>query len=71
MPIYEYVCSSCDFEFDRLQSARDRDADCDRCGQPARRVISLFSAFSTGSGAVPGMGGCACAGGGACGCAMG
>ena len=74
MPIYEYVCSSCQFKFDRLQPIGQDGADCDRCGQPARRAVSLFAAFSTGEdgalGPMPGMGGCAC-GGGACACAGG
>ena len=73
MPIYEYVCTTCEYKFDRLQSMNLEGADCDRCGQPATRALSLFASFATteGGGMSPlgGMGGCAC-GGGACGCAM-
>ena len=75
MPIYEYACASCEHKFDKLQSITAAGADCPRCGQPARRAISLFSAVSTSNGgdlsALSGMGGCACSAGGTCGCAMG
>ena len=74
MPIYEYLCGSCKYKFDKLQNMAASGADCDRCGQPAKRAISLFSAVGTGddgeSGSLSGMGGCgACAGGG-CACSV-
>ena len=75
MPIYEYVCDTCDYKFDKLQSMNARGADCPRCIQPAQRAISLFSAVTTSYDGYPGslasMGGCdACAGGG-CACSVG
>jgi putative FmdB family regulatory protein len=74
MPIYEYVCTSCEYRFDKLQSMTRQGADCERCGQPARRAISLFASFGTGVDGEPspvaGMGGCSSCAGGACGCAM-
>ena len=74
MPIYEYVCVTCENKFDKLQSMGSSGADCPRCEQPAHRAISLFSAVTTGDGGEPGslsgMGGChSCAGGG-CACSM-
>ncbi len=75
MPLYEYVCTTCDHKFDRLQSMGGVDTECPRCDQPTKRVISLFSAFTTGDDGelnyVPSTGGgCACSAGGACGCSM-
>ncbi len=75
MPLYEYACSTCDHKFDRLQPMGEGDIDCPRCGLAARRVISLFSALTTGDDGelkyVPSTGGgCACSAGGACGCSM-
>ena len=74
MPIYEYLCATCENNFDKLQSMDSSGADCPRCGQPARRAISLFSAVTTGDGgelgSLAGMGGChSCAGGG-CACSI-
>lgn len=70
MPIYEYVCVSCEYRFDKLESMVSSGADCPRCSQLARRAISLFSAVTQsgdgGQGSISGMGGC---GAGACGCA--
>ena len=47
MPIYEYVCPSCDkvTETLRSMSAADEPTDCEHCGASgARRVHSVFSA---------------------------
>ena len=72
MPIYEYVCAACEYKFEKLQSMSARGADCPRCGQPAHRAISLFSAVATGGdgelGSVAGMGGCPSCAGGSCAC---
>ncbi len=77
MPIYEYVCSKCDAEFERLTlgSAENRknEVDCPFCG--AAEVSKKFSSFAVKSDYVPisaaagkpagGGGGCC---GGFCGC---
>ena len=49
MPIYEYVCSNCQFKFDLLRpiSQASEDASCLRCQQSAGRVPSLFVGHST------------------------
>ena len=74
MPIYEYVCSTCNYKFDKLQSMEAAGADCLRCEQPARRAISLFSAVAVGddgeASPMAGMGGCSACAGGGCACSM-
>ena len=72
MPIYEYLCATCEHKFDKLQSMSSAGADCPRCRQSARRVISLFSAVTEGAdgeaSSVAGMGGCPSCAGGSCAC---
>lgn len=75
MPLYEYRCERCTSNFELLRpvSASKERADCPKCEAPAPRVLSVFAAYTTGSGigeapsAVGGMGGGCCASG-ACGC---
>jgi len=52
MPIYEYRCSSCSFELEKLQRISEaRLTDCPECGKPAlRRVISAAGFRLKGSG---------------------
>ncbi|MBI4310876.1 MAG: zinc ribbon domain-containing protein [Chloroflexi bacterium] len=73
MPIYEYVCPSCDVKFEKLRPMSDgRTATCPSCRQEAPRVFSVFTAISTSAGGESQTfagGGCACSGGGACACA--
>lgn len=54
MPLYEYVCSKCDFRFDLLRpiSRSDEEASCPRCQNRAKRVFSTFASFSRDSGGV-------------------
>ena len=72
MPLYEYVCTTCTHKFDKLQSMASDGAECPHCEQPAKRVISLFAAVSTGGDGEPapisGMGGGGCCAGRACAC---
>ena len=74
MPIYEYVYVSCSFKFDKLQAMADSGADCERCGQPSKRVISLFSSLTAGEdgklSSIADMGGCPACAGGSCGCSV-
>lgn len=77
MPLYAYVCPSCkhDFELFRSMSQASQGAVCPECQGEAKRVLSVFAAFSSSSGGesapIAGTGGCACAAGGACACAQG
>lgn len=51
MPIYEYKCQDCQFQFEQIRSIKDADADlgCVRCeSHNVKRVISLFNASSGG-----------------------
>ena len=52
MPIYEYVCDSCHYDFERLQSFNDPAVtDCPECGRHSvRRLISSVGVIFKGSG---------------------
>lgn len=76
MPLYEYLCPTCKYKFEKLQSMSATGADCPNCEQPAKRAISVFAAVSNGGAEMPssmgplppmGGGGGGCCGGG-CGC---
>jgi putative FmdB family regulatory protein len=49
MPIYEYVCTSCNTKFELLRSMSrmDEEAECPQCHNRAKRVLSRFACFST------------------------
>lgn len=75
MPVYEYVCTTCDEHFSRLRpmAEADQPTECS-AGHRARRTLSVFarSAVSVGASgggsslpAMPSGGGCC---GGGCGC---
>jgi putative FmdB family regulatory protein len=55
MPIYEYICSECDSQFEQLRplSQAKLAVDCPKCHKPARRKMSTFAAFSANLGGVP------------------
>ncbi len=74
MPLYEYICPTCDHRFEKLQSMSSTGADCPNCEQPAKRAISVFASVTKGGsemptsmGPLPPLGGGGCCGGG-CGC---
>lgn len=51
MPIYEYHCGKCGHEFEVLQKHFDVDeVPCERCGAPAKRMISNTTFVLKGSG---------------------
>ena len=49
MPLYDFVCRSCDEQFE-ARAGFDESTSCPACGAPdAERVISLFAGpFTTG-----------------------
>ncbi len=52
MPVYEYYCKACDFEFEREQRiSEDPIKDCPSCGsRQAKRLISRTSFVLKGGG---------------------
>ena len=51
MPIYEYLCEGCAYQFEVKQSIKDDPiAACDRCGKPVKRLISSPAIMFKGSG---------------------
>ena len=64
MPIYEYVCSDCEYKFELLRplSQAGETASCPRCHKTAERKLSTFACFSTDeSGLTSPVGGNPCA----------
>jgi len=63
MPIYEYVCPSCDLKFELLRplSQASDGASCLQCQNMAERVFSAFCSFSKDeSGLTAPIGGSSC-----------
>lgn len=52
MPIYEYHCENCSYDFEKLESmaSSSKDAECPKCSHAAHRKISATSYILTGSG---------------------
>lgn len=71
MPIYEYVCMTCESHFEELVGMGAGDPACPDCDSPkVRKLLSTFASHGTAeqpsfSGPAGGGGGCC---GGACGC---
>ncbi|MCK4964917.1 MAG: zinc ribbon domain-containing protein [Dehalococcoidia bacterium] len=51
MPIYEYICPSCNarFELRRPFSEAGEAVSCPKCQASARKLFSSFAAFSKGA----------------------
>ena len=48
MPIYEFVCMSCESHFEELMRLDDGDPDCPDCGSgKTRRQLSVFATHGT------------------------
>ncbi|MBA3841824.1 MAG: zinc ribbon domain-containing protein [Actinobacteria bacterium] len=71
MPIYEYVCMSCESHFEELVGMSDPDPACPDCGKS--KVAKQFSRSFAAHGATgqPSFGGGGGGGGGCCGGACG
>ncbi len=51
MPIYEYRCLSCGYQFEEMQRISDEPIKtCPKCGGPVQRLISNTSFILKGSG---------------------
>jgi putative FmdB family regulatory protein len=73
MPIYEYVCMSCESHFEELVRNDDTPA-CPDCGsEKAKKQFSVFAAHSSATSTQPSSGGAPSVGfgGGCCGGACG
>jgi putative FmdB family regulatory protein len=54
MPIYEYCCEKCGFEFERIANISDGEEACPRCGESSQRRVSKPAAsVSAPAGCVP------------------
>jgi putative FmdB family regulatory protein len=70
MPIYEFVCMSCESHYEELVRLDDANPPCPECGATkVARQLSVFAATGTAEqpsfGPPSGRGGCC---GGGCGC---
>ena len=52
MPVYEFLCDSCDHRFDKRRpfESGGQPEICPECGAEAPQLLSHFSAFNKGSG---------------------
>lgn len=71
MPIFEYVCSKCDKEFELLVRSSSDTGACPHCG--SKKLTKKFSVFASStagatSGVSPSVGACGMPRTGGCGC---
>ncbi len=71
MPVYEYTCKECGYQFDSLRQMKDADQPipCKHCQSlDTRRKLSTFFSQSEGRSIGPQASGCGCGGcsGGSC-----
>ena len=51
MPLYEYKCDACGHQFEKIQKFSDPPLEaCERCGAPARKLMSSPAIQFKGSG---------------------
>ncbi|MDD5307633.1 MAG: zinc ribbon domain-containing protein [Deltaproteobacteria bacterium] len=73
MPIFEFICSACDEEFEEIVSSAKEKVPCPKCGgRKVKRKPSAFAIKTSGrfvssrggscSGCSPGPGGCSSCG---------
>jgi putative FmdB family regulatory protein len=71
MPIYEYVCDTCNERFEKIVINRQQEISCPKCGSDKATIqLSVFTTAGGGSSSPSGGfsgGGGGCCGGG-CGC---
>ncbi len=61
MPLYEYICSDCGHEFEKMMrfDQAGQRPPCPRCaGEDTRKKLSLFSSSGSQTGAATSSGGC-------------
>ena len=68
MPIYEYLCTGCEEEFETYVHSWGETVSCPACrSEDVEKQLSSFAFASSGGASAPGGGGCGCGRGG-CGC---
>jgi putative FmdB family regulatory protein len=70
MPIYEYICDSCNERFEKIVINKQQEIFCPKCSSKKATIqLSVFATAGGGSpsgGSASGSGGSCCGGG--CGC---
>jgi putative FmdB family regulatory protein len=71
MPIYEYICDSCNERFEKIVINKQQEITCPKCsGKKATIQLSVFATAGAGSssssGGFSGGGGGCCGGGCSC-----
>jgi putative FmdB family regulatory protein len=64
MPIYEYECTDCGEQFEKLvrMSTKESEVECPDCGaHHSKRMVSLMASLGRGGAAVGAASGAACA----------
>jgi len=64
MPIFEYRCKTCGEEIEKISSKPLEEIPCPACGQPAKRVLSVFATTTSSAPSGCGAGGCSQGGSG-------
>lgn len=68
MPLYEFLCHSCDSRFEAYLRAWSDSATCPACqGSAVERLLSAFAVGAGSAAPTPSAGG-GCCGRGGCGC---
>ncbi|MGB8322676.1 MAG: zinc ribbon domain-containing protein [Candidatus Acidiferrum sp.] len=68
MPIYEYICDSCEEHFEKIVINKQAEITCPKCSSKKATIqLSVFAASSSGGGSTP-SGGFSGGGGGGCSC---
>lgn len=49
MPIYEYRCSACGEQVEKITSKQLDEIECPKCSKPAKRVVSVFASANSSS----------------------
>ena len=49
MPIYEYKCKECNYEFEEILSANSKNPICPECTSETERIMSRFCGIVKGS----------------------
>ena len=65
MPIYEYICDTCDTRFEKIVINKQQEIACPKCA--GKKATIQLSVFATADGSSPKSSGPPSGGGGCCG----